>query len=239
MSQTIFAKAVLNPDAPVPEGVIDPDGNPTPKRFAVYRNNVAVSLTEALEQAFPALQSLIGPTRFKALAGLYLRAHPPRDPRMMVYGDGMADFLPQVTQLAAYPYLADVARLEQAIRESYHAADAAPLDPARLASLPPEAIADTRLLFAPAVRLVSSPYPALSIRARALDPEAPKPTKGAQSILVTRPEFDPVPHLIDQDQAHAIAALMNGAPLGEALASTDPNALLALLLGSAALTDLE
>ena len=49
MNQALFAAALLDPDAALPPGVIDPRGRPAPKRFAVYRNNVASSLVDALK----------------------------------------------------------------------------------------------------------------------------------------------------------------------------------------------
>lgn len=236
-SQAGFAHALLSPQAPVPEGLTDPEGRPTTKRFAVYRNNVAASLTEALEQAFPAIQSLIGDTRFKALAGLYLRAHPPSDPRLMLYGNGMADFLPSVAPLARYPYLADVARLEQALRESYHAADQAPFDPARLAALAPDRLASARVVFAPATRIIQSVYPAMSIRARALDSAAPAPAPVAETVLITRPALDPQLSLIPPALCAPLIALWQGAPLGT-LGDTAAD-LLPLILKSGALCDIE
>jgi hypothetical protein len=38
--QRAFATAILDPDSPIPRGLIGPDGEPGGKRFAVYRNNV-------------------------------------------------------------------------------------------------------------------------------------------------------------------------------------------------------
>ena len=50
--QSAFAAALMDPTQPAPEGLRDPFGGPAGKRFDVYRNNVAVSLTEALETGF-------------------------------------------------------------------------------------------------------------------------------------------------------------------------------------------
>ena len=49
--QDDLAAALLNAALPIPDGLIGPDGEPSPTRFAVYRSNVVVSLIEALKMA--------------------------------------------------------------------------------------------------------------------------------------------------------------------------------------------
>ncbi len=48
MDQLEFTQALLDPNRPVPTGLVDPQGRVSQKRFAVYRNNVALSLADAL-----------------------------------------------------------------------------------------------------------------------------------------------------------------------------------------------
>jgi hypothetical protein len=129
MSQQEFRTALLDPEHPVPSGLTDPQGRPAGRRFNVYRNNVSVSLTEALRQAFPVVQKLVGEEFFTAMAQEHLRAHPPASPLMMFYGEAMPAFLSAFPPVAHLPYLADVARLELALRASYHAPDAVPSQP--------------------------------------------------------------------------------------------------------------
>ena len=60
VSQTAFRHGLLDPALPAPDGLVNPDGAPATKRFDVYRNNVAVSLSDALESAFPVIRKLVG-----------------------------------------------------------------------------------------------------------------------------------------------------------------------------------
>ncbi|MEQ9259311.1 MAG: DNA-binding domain-containing protein [Roseovarius sp.] len=244
VSQTKFRGALLDGAAPVPEGLTDGAGRPAGRRFSVYRNNVAASLTEALELGFPAIRKLIGEENFRHIAGMFLRAHPPASPLISHYGTGFAEFLEGFEPLARYPYLGDVARLEQARREAYHAADAAPADMAPLQAADPDALEALRFGFAPALRLIRSRFPIHAIWAFNME-DGPKPQAQAQSVLVTRPEFDPVLTALSPASADCLAALLAGAPLGEAHAaaveqdnSFDLGALLALLLGQNAITDI-
>ena len=65
MTEAEFAAALLDPGRPTPGFVVGPMGQAAPKRFAVYRNNVAVSQTEALQTAFPVVRKLVGEAFFK------------------------------------------------------------------------------------------------------------------------------------------------------------------------------
>lgn len=127
MTETEFVAAVLDPSRPVPGFLVRPDGHPPTKRFAVYRNNVAVGLTDTLQTDFPVVRKLVGEAFFDAMAGEFLRRHPPQSRIMMLYGDAFADFLARFPPVANLGYLPDVARLDQALRESYHTADADPI----------------------------------------------------------------------------------------------------------------
>lgn len=244
-SQTDFRAALLDAAQPQPEGLSDGNGRPAGRRYNVYRNNVAVSLTDALETGFPAVAKLIGTENFRNIAGLYLRQSPPESPRMMLYGRGFGDFLDAFAPLAKYPYLGDVARLEFALRESYHATDSTPIDPAAL-GIDPEALMASTLTLAPSLRLLRSPYPIVSLWRYNMVADAPKPQPEAQDALILRAEFDPEPHALPQGGAAFVTALLQGRPLGAAyeagLSETpafDLSAMLTLLLGGNAITSLK
>ena len=242
MTQDGFRAALLNPDLPVPPGLIDAQGRPAGSRFTVYRNNVASSLTENLEKGFPVLQKLLGKEYFKAMAGVFLRENPPTTRIMMLYGAAMPAFLEAFPPLAHLPYLPDIARLEQSLREAYHAADATPVSPDRLAALTPEEFMAARLQFAPAMRVVSSAYPVFSIWRANIEESAPTPVMQAEAALILRPEFDPAPHPLPLAGAGFITALQSGDCVGEALEKAgegfDISATLALLIQGGAIKEL-
>ena len=77
VSQAEFRAAILNAQADVPEGLVNPDGQQASKRFSVYRNNVVHSLSEAMLTGFPVLTKLLGDEFFREMAKVYLRIHPP------------------------------------------------------------------------------------------------------------------------------------------------------------------
>jgi len=64
--QADFAQRLLKPDLPCPSGLKTWNGSDPAPRFAVYRNNVVVSLVDALAQTFPVTQALVGEAFFRA-----------------------------------------------------------------------------------------------------------------------------------------------------------------------------
>ena len=133
--QTAFCQALLNADLPAPDFARDPNGALAPKRFAVYRNNVVVSLVDALGAAYPGVKTMVGEAFFDALARAYVVQSPPDSPLMIFYGAGFADFLSAFPPVQQLPFLPDLARLERLWLTSYHAADAAALAAADLESI--------------------------------------------------------------------------------------------------------
>jgi len=243
--QELFAAALLDPNAPVPVGLSDAHARPAGRRFDVYRNNVVVSLTEAMHTAFPVIAKLLGKANMDGLCGLFLRAYPPETPLMMHYGAAFPDFLAGMEQLAHLGYLPDVARLELALRRSYHAADATPIDPAILVETDPGTLLRSGFRFAPAMQLLRSPWPVYDIWRFNTEERAPKPRAVAQDVLITRPEFDPWPVPLPPGGAAWVTALVDGATLAEAqeaaLAESpafSPDLTLTLLLQGGAVTGL-
>lgn len=220
-----FGAALLNSEQPVPAGLVGPDGQSAPKRFNVYRNNVIVSLVEALGESFPAICSLLGDDYFKALARAFVVAHPPQSPVLMWYGDRFPDFIEAFPPLEAYPYLADVARVEWAWLQAYHAEDATPLDPDALAALAPEEVGAAGFVPHPAAHVLSSRWPVWDLlRANrfdtgAADGEAEIDLDQAQSVLVTRPQLDVELVLLRPGADVFARELMEGANLAEAAAA--------------------
>lgn len=242
VSQEAFTKGLLDAQIPAPNGLTNPDGVPATKRYDVYRNNVAVSLSDALETAFPVIQKLVGEDFFRALAGVYLRTHPPKSPLMMFYGDAMPTFLKRFDPVKHLAYLPDIARLELAMRHSYHAADAQPIDGQALAEVAPDALMALRFKFAPAMHLLDTDYPIHGVYMANTQANAPKPVMRPEAVLITRPGFDPQLHLITKADAICLSSLIEGHPLGVAMTtageSLDLGALLGLLLREGAITNL-
>ena len=214
VSQADFVSAVLDPDLPAPEGLVGNSSRPT-RRFSVYRNNVVVGLTDAMETSFPVVRKLVGNEFFRAMCGVYVRRFPPTSPVLSRFGSEFPEFLESFPPSAGLPYLPDVARLENLIRESYHEADAAPVSVDAVARIPADDLPGVRMRFAPSMRLLRSRHPVCSIwRANAAG--GPKPTYAAEDVLVVRREFDPEPIVLPPGGHEIISQLSAGASVLEA-----------------------
>lgn len=211
-----FAAALLDPALSIPEGLVDPDGEPSQKRFAVYRNNVMVSLIEALRDGYPAVHRLVGDDFFSAMAHAYIVIEPPRCPILIEYGAGFATFIETFEPTASLPYLADVARIERAWAEAYHSAEASPIDPDVFTGMASDQLPAVRLMLHPSLRLVRSSFPALTIWRMNVEGGIPAPldlAAGGEDVLIVRPRADVEVRSIPGGSLEFIQALNDGQPV--------------------------
>ncbi|WP_127144051.1 DNA-binding domain-containing protein [Pelagibacterium montanilacus] len=215
-----FAAALTDPAAPVPAG-LETGNTPADRlRFAVYRNNVHVGLVEALRRAFPVVERVVGDAFFTAMARDYVTHNKPTSPVLILYGDRFAAFIAAFAPAARLPYLPDLARLERAWLESYHAADVAALGVPALAALDAALLAGAVLTPHPAARVVRSSYAVGSIwsahSAARTHPSGRIDAGRAETVLVTRPEARVDVTIIPDRDAGFVLDVLAGTPLGEA-----------------------
>ena len=223
-TQQDFVNALFDEDHGCPEGLTTWNGSDPAMRFAVYRNNVMVSLIDALADTFPAVQELVGVPFFRCMARQFVFIHPPRSRILAYYGQEFPFFIERFQPAALLPYLADVARLEMLRVLAYHAADASALSREEInavlgnvATLP-----ELRFLLHPSLAVLQSKFATVSLwgahqgllEIETVDPAVP------QTALVVRIGLDVNVVGIDAATGHFIEQLRLGATLSEAAAST-------------------
>lgn len=236
-----FAAALLDPEQPLPSGLIAWNDSDPRVRFGVHRNNVVVSLTEALAESFPITRALVGDAFFAAMARRFVAGHPPGSPILAEYGDALPDFIGAFPPAAELPYLPDVARLERARVMAYHATDAQPLTAEDLVHhlTDPRQLPATRVALHPACTVLESAHAIVSLWAahqgqgRIEDVDLGR----AEAALVLRADDEVLVLPLSPANGHFLAALAAGTPLGEAAdvaAGTDtdfdPTQAIALLI---------
>jgi hypothetical protein len=316
-----FAAALDDPAAAAPAMTHGRMGAPDARRFAVYRNNVAVGLIGAIEARYPVSRRIAGDDLFRAMARAFVRTHRPRTPVIIAYGEEFPEFVADYLAVAetgptdrefterslqrvsspqspsngresfgrpmvgenqgggsrsplqqrssgvfdnlvgprdpppigrseerpsvgrampaptrgggcandidcvprALDCLVDVARLENAWVEAYHAEDAAPATVADLVALNPDCLPDTRIAFHPAARLLRFATPAASVWASAQScdqPAASEPAR-AEDALITRPDCDVRVRVLPPLAYDFALSLREGATLVEAVAAVN------------------
>ena len=215
-----FATALLDPRSATPAVVAGPNEKAANKRYNVYRNNVTVSLIDALAAVFPATQRLTGVDFFRAMARFHIRATPPTSPLLFEYGADFPDFIATYEWARSSPWLADIARVERAWLDAYHAADLGTLTSEALSAVPPDALAEVVFVPHPATRIVNSGFAAVSIFVQHRT-ESPAATIDAtpEDALITRPGLDVIVRRLPPGGATFLKRLVSGETLGAAAAA--------------------
>ncbi len=164
-SAAAWVRALQDSEAPLPSGLVSANGSSVAQRFAIHRNNVLSACVQALADTFPVCQALVGEAFFSAMALAFAQQHLPRTRKLAFYGKGFAAFVRGFAPAQSLPYVADVAQLEMARVQAYHAADAEGVSPALLhAALHPDAdLPAWRLALHPSLHLIDSPTAARSL----------------------------------------------------------------------------
>lgn len=216
-----FAQGLIDPARMTPADVVGPRGKAATKRYNVYRNNVTVSLINALAATYPAVQRITGVEFFRAMARFHVRATPPTSPLLFEYGRDFPPFIEGYEHARDMPWLADTARIERAWLDAYHAADVPPLSPDALGAVPPDRLGDLRFTAHPAAGIVRSAYPAVAIFAmnRGEGPITPLQSDAAEDALITRPAMEVAVRLLPLGGAVFLRSLIDGATLGASAAA--------------------
>jgi hypothetical protein len=228
-----FAHALCEADAALPAGLRAPGGAALLDRFAVYRNNVHVSLVDSLAESFPGVRAQVGDEFFRAMARVYVQQHKPSTPLLMCYGEFFPGFIETFEPAAALPWLPDLARLELAWSQCWAAADAAALPLAALRLRHAGDLLQCRFTAHPAVRLVRSEWPVARLWEAHQRQEADLGTLDwqPQNVLLTRPQSVVLLHPMDDAAADFTEALLQGLTI-ESAASRAPQIDAGAMLGS-------
>ncbi len=200
---------------PLPQGLTARVSAEAERRFNVYRNNVTVSLCEALAGRFPVIERLVGKDFFDQMARLYVDRERPSSPLLWQWGRGFPPFLAAFPPLQDYPYMADVARIEFQRGMAFHAADRAALPTNGLTLTEPQKLV---LELHPSLAILRLDHPAVSIWAANQPGCAPRaiPPGPEIAMIYRNVSFDVLVCAISSGDAAMIDAIVDGRPLIEA-----------------------
>lgn len=216
--QRRFTASAFGAIDPAFAGAVSGGGKLTSREaVGVYRKGYPARLSEALGETFEACWRVLGDEDFLKACEAYARSTPSVSHNLSDYGATFPDFLLKRFKAHA-PFIADLARLEWAFKELFHAAPHAAAGPQRLA----DAHDGSVLVFGSAVRLLPAKHAVHAIwkRDRADDrPLKPADWRGPEAVLLYKRGGNEVfSTVLAAPDAAALTALMAGRPLAASLA---------------------
>ncbi len=183
-----------------------------PERLSIYAEAYFGRIHESLGSDFPALARALGEERFMRVCADYLKEHPSRFADIGQVGRALPAFLAKRER----PWIAELARLEAAVIESFYSAESEPLDPARLEEIAPRDWPRARITLDPSARLLELSFPVDRVWASSTGkPRAPRPAR--TQVLVHRHASGNVGvERLEGAQFAALSALARGSRLAYA-----------------------
>ncbi len=189
----------------------------------IYREQFWIRHVNCLREDFPVLLALVGDAKFEAIVADYLAAHPPKKFQLRHLGEDLAGFL--ATRDDAL--LADLARLEWAFIDAFDAADAPPLDPSAIASIPEDAWPNARLVLHPSLQRMRLEFPTHQMRDAWWADKERRPiervTRAPSCVVVYRHKFLLYTEVMDPLAFDMLDRIAHGealGPAGDALAES-------------------
>ena len=224
-------------------GALRESGEREARGLEAYRANAEAIADRALVSSFATVQAMVGDEDFKHLAREFWRAHPPARGDLGEWGDVFPAWLAAQAALAAWPWLADSARLDLALHVNERAADAS-LDADSLGLLESTDPAQLRLILMPGTAVLRSPWPIATIhRAHRLEGEPAErafadvrdaiAAQRGEHVLVARRGWRAVVHPLDAPTAAWTEDLLDGIDLATALTRAGEGFDFATWLGNA------
>jgi len=222
--QHTLASYILDGQHPHALDLVKPQGTlSAAQRLQIYHQAYRWRLLEVLQDHYAQCHAYLGDDFFDAEAMAYIQAHPPEADNLRHYGAHWAEWLAQ-----RYPQdldMADLARLEWALRQAFDAADAPALTWPELAHLSPQDWHTVRFDLAPGAQLLSMTHNVVPLWQALSQGQAPDEVQAMpHEVLVWRQGWQPHFRSIPPPEAAAVRLLQAGQPFeaacAQALAAT-------------------
>lgn len=182
-------------------------------RLNIYAHAYEARLTEALQENFPAVHTLLGDKAFYKLTAQYIQQYPSHRFSLRHFGDQLAELLAGDESYAAEPVLAEMARFEWAVWGAFDAPDEVAATFEDIQAVPPEAWGELVFALHSSGRLLNLQWnvPVLwqAITDEA-DPVAPEQAEYPQGWLVWRQGLGTYFRKLEVDEAWALSKVQQG-----------------------------
>ncbi len=186
------------------------------ERLDVYANMYFYRLHDALKEDFRAVAAVLGARDFHNAVTDYLLAHPPSHFSLRYAGQHLPAFLATHRAATQHPYLPDLAKLEWSILDAFDAADAQPLAPEALRTIPPQQWPALRFHVTPSLRLLDAGWPVHEVwQAAQENVPAPVPDRQRTWLRVWRHDLRVFHRPMDGTESGALQRVATGHPFAE------------------------
>lgn len=195
--------------------------------LSVYPTALLANASRALAITYPTVASLLGDEAFWVLVSRYVKHCPNSQSDWGHWGRSLPAWLTQQTELDAFPYLPDVAKLDWLCHISERAKDGQ-TDVVSLLGLGSQPLNQVFVRLADDVQIMSSIYPVAQIWLGHHAPEAdrarwlsqanePLPDGQPQYLLIHRSPWRATPSLISRGTHTFLSAVLSGLTLDRCL----------------------
>jgi len=190
------------------------------ERIGVYHGMYLMRMEEALETDYPVIRYHIGDHQFSQLVQAYVRRFPSTSYTLNRLGDHLPHFFLDRPEWPQAAFLHDLSRLELAMTEVFDEVETGVLGAAELESVPPEKWEHSRLQPIAALRVLAFKYSVVPhLKAYHDDSPSPSPRRRASWAVIYRRDYSVMRLELRRAEHDLLSALVNGVPLGDALAT--------------------
>jgi len=210
---------VLTPMPLNPQGHTDGE-----KRLDVYAEGYFVRIHDALLEAYPATQHILGASVFAKIAEKYARTFPSCDYNLSLAGIHLPEFLKREEKTKDLPFLPDLSRLEWFVSESFHAFHQPAQNLSEVTQYCEEDWENLRIIFQSSLNLVSSDWPIIDLwKARKTPRNEIKVdlVNRPQKALIYRKDTQVFVLEVEDTPYRLLEQLRKGERLGDALESLE------------------
>ena len=208
------------------------------ERINIYANAYFYRLLECLKEEYPATLAVIGSNDFAGLTHDYLVWWPPTEPSIFYAGRYLAEFLRNHDLAKCRPFLAELARLERATLDAFHAPDTPVLADEAMRAIPALQWPTIELRSHPGVEILRGQWRVTEVLgAVELGDKWVEPARETNAVIVWRRGTRVHYRILEDAETDALALLQKGASFAaicEAIAmatsSSDQVALIGRLL---------
>jgi len=215
--QEALQQHILQGDTQVACAVLDQGSLPPLARLKIYHDAYRWRLLEVMQDHFAQTHRYLGDGFFQSEALAFIEAHPSKHHSLRDYGHAWPEWL-----AARFPDdtdMADLARLEWALRQAFDAANRCALTLADLGHVPADAWATVGFELAPGTTVLHLSHDVAPLWQSLAREEAPEPVRSRPTgVLVWRQGWQPHFRTLQESEALAVEALLAGRSFSEACA---------------------